>query len=193
MSNFNFDIEKSVNALLYISHKIGKTDFHKFFKTLYYAEQKHLAKYGTVITGDRYIAMKNGAVPSIIYNVFKEIRGGYIFIDGKILPAFKEKFSVQDTYYINGLFNPNMDMLSESEVECLDESIEENKNLGFRELSDKSHNGLAYKNARQDDIMSLHDIAIEGGAEGEMLKYIEFLRENNAPLTHVSNNSGFPS
>jgi len=48
----------TVNTLLYIIGKLGGTgDFHKVFKILYFADQKHLVRYGFAITDDRYIAM----------------------------------------------------------------------------------------------------------------------------------------
>ncbi|WP_409530306.1 Panacea domain-containing protein [Shinella sp.] len=45
--------------------------FHAL-KTLYYADRAHLQRYGRPITGDRYIAMENGPVPSYAYNAVKQ-------------------------------------------------------------------------------------------------------------------------
>jgi len=70
-----FDIEKVKAVLLYILSKIGKTELIRLFKILYFAERKHLAKWGNLIVNDTYIAMKNGPVPAIIYDLFKCVRG----------------------------------------------------------------------------------------------------------------------
>ena len=66
--------------------------------------------------------------------------------------------------------------LAQSHIECLESSIEENKDLNFSELSQKSHK-IAWDNAR-DDEMNVIDIALEGGANEEMIKYINLNLEN---------------
>ena len=78
---YKFDIDKSITLLKVIlsNFKDGVCDFHKLFKILYFAEQKHLLQYGRTITGDRYIAMKDGPVPSNIYDLLKTLRGDAIF------------------------------------------------------------------------------------------------------------------
>jgi len=66
MLKFKFDQEKAVSAILYISKRLIEAegniepDFHKIFKILYFADQKHLANYGRPIIGDHYIAMEHG-------------------------------------------------------------------------------------------------------------------------------------
>ena len=55
-----FDTDKTLHLLTYVSSKLGKVDFHRLFKILYFADEKHLALYGFPIVGDEYIAMKNG-------------------------------------------------------------------------------------------------------------------------------------
>ena len=60
-----FDKDVTLNAVLYIIQQMGgKVDMHKIFKTLFFADQEHLSRYGRTITGDVYIAMNYGPVPS---------------------------------------------------------------------------------------------------------------------------------
>lgn len=70
-----FNFEKSMQVILYISNRLKRTDFHKIFKILYFADQAHLSEYGRPISGDVYIAMKDGPVPTKIYDIFKAVRG----------------------------------------------------------------------------------------------------------------------
>ena len=145
------------------------------FKYLYFADREHLAKYGSTIIEDRYIAMKYGAVPSIIYDAFKAIRG-----DGDIKPKFQSfynAFEIKDKYILISKEKSDIEELSDSEIECLDKNIEDNKNLDFDKLSKKAHDDIAWKNADRDDIMDILDIAESGGASKEMLKYITENRE----------------
>jgi len=71
-----FKEEKTLNAILYIASKMGgAVDMHKLSKTLYFADSEHLSKYGRSITGDVYIKMKYGPVPSKTDDILKAVRG----------------------------------------------------------------------------------------------------------------------
>ena len=165
---FILDIEKTIEAALYVACKINGCDMHKLSKVLYFADQKHLAKYGRPITGETYIAMKNGPVPSYIYDVMKYIRGGreYMHMDNNL----KDVFGVVG-FYIDAKRQPDLDYLSSTDIELLDISIFENKDLDFFQLTEKSHDN-AWKTAPANLDMRVFDIAAGGGADTAMLKYI---------------------
>ncbi|PGH37961.1 MAG: hypothetical protein CRN43_18035 [Candidatus Nephrothrix sp. EaCA] len=165
-----FDIEKAKAVVLFIAQKAtGETDLLKIFKILYFAEQKHLAKYGCPIIADRYIAMKNGPVPSKIYDFFKALRGdGYAISEAE---NFCKAFEITNGYIVVGKEEPDFDYLSKSNIGCLEDAIRENHALNFWQLSDKSHDE-AWENACRDDEINYIDIAKAGGANDEMIKYI---------------------
>ena len=178
-NKFNINKEKTIHSILFVLDSLGgKCDFHKIFKILYFADQKHLALYGTQITGDNYIAMKDGPVPSKTYDMFKSVRGDSW---GSRNHDYDDFFEIDSHYFAIQKRKADFDELSESEVECLQSSIEENKHLDFNELSDKSHS-IAWTNTNRDNEMNLIDIAVEGGANEEMKKYILLNLENQAPL-----------
>jgi len=168
-----FDIDKMKAVLLYVTKKaesVSKSDLLTVFKVLYFADQKHLAKYGRPIIDDHYIAMKHGPVPSIIYDWFKVIRG-----DGFRVPAFENIyhcFELKDGKTIVSKTEPDLGEISKSELDCLNASFEENHHLDFTTLSDKSHDA-AWNNANTNDMMDILDIAKAGGATDEMIKFIE--------------------
>ncbi len=177
MWRFKFDLDKAMASIkLILKNLNGSCDFHKLFKILYFAEQKHLVKYGSPIIGDKFIAMRNGPVPSNVYDLLKAVRGDSIFG----LPALDilKDFSIRDIYYIT-LLNPELDLevFSDSEMECLSESIEENRLLDFSTLTEKSHDSAWY-NSERDDEMSVFEIAKAAGANSELLKYIAVNIEN---------------
>jgi uncharacterized phage-associated protein len=169
-----FDIEIAKAVMLYISRKIEKTDIMRLFKILYFAEKKHLVKWGGLIVNDTYIAMKNGPVPSIIYDLFKGIRGDS-FRDKKY-DIFYNAFKIDGVYNVIPLESPDMDCLSKSNINSLDESIQENKNIGFNKLSKNSHD-FAWRSADKNDKINFIDIAKAGGASEEMIDYILEERE----------------
>ena len=170
--------DKALNAALFVALYFKKADFHKIFKILYFADQKHLANYGRTITGDKYIAMQKGPVPSRVYDIFKIIKGEYIFENKNNLSKF---FKIENGYIVKPLAKPDLDLFSESDIECLNESIKENEGLDFGELKDKSHD-LAWDQADKNDLISIFDIAKAGGASEEIIKYIKTLIDNRQTL-----------
>lgn len=179
-NRFNINKEKVSNSILFTLENLGgKSDLHKVFKILYFADQKHLTTYGFPITGDFYIAMKNGPVPSQTYDLLKSIRGDSSF--GYIDPQYKELFDVQDRY-VAAKTQADMEELAQSDIECLLASINENRDLDFSQLTQKSHK-QAWENANNDSEMSVIDIAEEANVDAEMKKYILLNLENQQLFT----------
>ena len=54
---FEFDVEKFVNASVYLVERCPEVTKMKLAKLLYFADKEHLLAYGRTITGDRYIKM----------------------------------------------------------------------------------------------------------------------------------------
>ena len=167
----------TVNTLLYIIQKsCGICDFHKVFKILYFADQKHQSRYGCAITDDTYIAMANGPVPSMAYDILKSLRGEGLFTAQK--DQFTPYFELQvNKHTVKAKKSPDLDYLSESEMRCIDESIEENSHLKFSDLTEKSHD-KAWQKAVSNGEIDLLDVAKCGGAGNDMIEYIKESSEN---------------
>jgi uncharacterized phage-associated protein len=166
-----------INTLLYILQRLGGTgDFHKVFKILYFADEKHLARYGTAINPDKYEVKQYGPVPSMAYEILKSLRGDGFMVELK--HEFTPYFELTNNHTVKAIAEPDMDYLSESEVQCIDESIEENQNLGFKGRTDKSHD-TAYQNADEDGYISFIEMAKVGGANDAMIDYIIDNLENH--------------
>lgn len=182
LMNFLFDENKAISAVLFIAQALKEqgvsAEFHKIFKILYFAEMEHLADWGRPITGDHFVAMEAGPVPSKIYDILKsqrpEKRDDCWYTDPGRYKDFFEVFN----YDVTPKKDPDMDEFSKSDLECLSKSIEENAFLTFGELCDKSH-GEAWKGSTPNREMSFMDIAKEGGANEEMKKYISLNAENS--------------
>lgn len=165
-----FRKEATLNSVLYIARNMGgKVDEHKVFKTLYFADMMHLSRYGRSITGDVYIAMEFGPVPSKTYDIFKAVRGDSFFSD----KADEEKsyFHFFNKYNIEADRECDLDWLSETDIECLDEAIGLCKDKTFMELTYMSH-GLAWNNAQGGEI-SIKDILRERGESEEYVDYVD--------------------
>ncbi len=169
MSNYNLNKEKSIASLLYICNELGGAwDLYSILKMLYFAEQKHLVKYGRPITGDDIVAMKFGPVPSCAYDLVKP----------KTIDC--NHFDISEDLVVSCKDQPNMDFLSESDVLCLNESIRENRDLNFGQLKDKSHDS-SYEKAwalKRNSVIPFDEIAASAGANEELRKYILLNIEN---------------
>jgi uncharacterized phage-associated protein len=173
MINFKFDEEKAVAATLYVAHRLmgakRSPDLYKILKIFYFADKKHIVKYGRPILGDYYVAMDHGPVPSNLYDMLKVIKNGGHEEYGQLF-----KFVA---WNIKPLADPDMDEISESELNCINESFVENKDLGFGELKQKSHDA-AYETANKNSEISYRDIAKVAGASKGMIAYMQELSEN---------------
>jgi len=182
MFEFITDKDKAVQAALYVLQQVGISDYHKVFKILYFAEQLHLKSYGRPLTGDSYQAMRYGPVPSFLYDVFKAAEKGTSPFDEAT--ARSGAFAVTrqgKTPIVTALTEPDLDELSESDLEVLRMSITENGALKFKELVEKSHDSAWDKAEKNEDIeMSYLDIAQAAGASTEMLSYISLQSENSS-------------
>lgn len=167
-----FKYDKAVNSLLYSLHQLGgKTDMHKLCKILYFADQRHLSQYGRSITGDTYIAMKFGPVPSCVDDILKALRGDSFFSSSNEIEPLRQCLAFENRFIIRALKTPDMDDLSVSDVKCLDYAIGICKDKNFEELTNYSH-GLAWSNTQRDRAISVKDILREVGNDEAYVDYI---------------------
>ena len=118
-----FEDRKLVEMVLYILNRTGGTDFYHVFKILYFAEIKHLAKWGRNITPDTFCALDYGPVPSDLYNAVKEQESPH----SELARLLKESttFAGADAPYVM-LANRDADTkyLSKSEREMLNSFVD---------------------------------------------------------------------
>jgi uncharacterized phage-associated protein len=145
MLRFQFDEKKGVEALTYIASKWpGITAFFAS-KVLFFAEKYHLNRYARPIVADTFIAMPSGPVPSTLYD----------FIKGRLdnagdPEAITNALSVaRDPYLrVSARRNADTEVLSPSDLECLDEAIAFCRGRGFGTLSNLTHQERAWLEAQ---------------------------------------------
>lgn len=151
---FTFDEITAVETILYIANRVNDPTFHRVSKIIYFADKAHLEKYGRLICGDSYVAMRHGPVPSGVYDILKTMRG-----DGILdVARYEDDFDVIGRYTVKPLREADPDNFSDSELECLDEAIEAYGTKSFRELTRLSHD-KAWEAADENDIIELEHIA----------------------------------
>lgn len=170
--SFPFNKEKALNAVLYIAKRLNRSDFHKIFKILYFSDRTYIADYGMPITGDRYIAMDAGPVPSKIYDIFKIVRGDSYMTDEE---GFGDLFSVEDWMYIKAKKDADLNKLSPNEKEVIDNCIKQYGDLSYDEIKEKSHD-IAWRSTARDFEIDLYQIAREVGINDDEFGYIDEVR-----------------
>ena len=136
-----FEPAKSLEALLYVAQNSG-ADMYGTLKLLYVADKLHLERYGSLIFGEDYAAMEWGPVPSNTYDIVKFVRGDR---PRSVIEAAKAAFTMNGNNF-ELLRAPDLDELSESNRECLDEAIRRhgaNDFEGFKRLTHDAAWGAA--------------------------------------------------
>ena len=161
-----FDANKAIEVLLYIAQKSPK--IYNALKVFYFADKDHLSKYGRLICGDSYVAMRHGPVPSGAYDLVKYARGDR-FCWGDL--PIDEAFAVQG-HNIVPRREPDLDFLSETDKECLELAIDKYGHLSFRQLKRLSHDE-AYEAADENDFIQIEAIANTLPNRELLLDYLE--------------------
>ena len=156
-----FDKVKTLNALLYVANRVQRKDFHKIFKIIYFADRQHLADWGRPITGDTYIAMEAGPVPSRLYDMMKIVRGDSYMPDSEGLGKY---FQIDNWMYVNPLVDADPNKLSSNELKVLDACIAKYSSLSYDEIKEKSHD-VAWRSTARDFSIKWEDIAREAGLD----------------------------
>lgn len=175
------DILKLKAVALYVINMCKAIDYFHLFKIIYFADREHYAVYGRRIIKDTFCALKNGPVPSNLYNAVKEVIG-MEHIGTSPLCTISKAIEAADpdyNYIISAKELPDMEQLSKSDVAMLDKSISENLGLPFSTLSEKSHD-TAWQTANATCPNSEIDPILMARAAGASDDTITFIRENEA-------------
>lgn len=134
----HFDRDKALEAILFIAKDLDNPTFHSISKMLYLSDKLHLQEYGRLICGDRYIAMEYGPVPSAIYKMMK-VGAKKESIDVDWDEIIQDAIDVRHGREVQPKRDCNMDMLAESEIECIQKTIAEYGKQSFGQLTDLTH------------------------------------------------------
>ncbi len=159
MISIQFDVskEKTIEVILYIAARVKNPTLHTIFKIMYFADKLHINKYGRFITGDTYIAMEYGPVPSGAYDITKNPPSEDIEISG---------------YHVVPLRQAKENEVSESDLQCLNESIFEHGNKSFGQLTDESHDE-AWKIAPENGVMTIESIIMMLDDSDDLLSFLQ--------------------
>ncbi len=165
-----FDEEKTLAAILFLANQDGQIDLYALVKTLYYADKNHLKEWGRTITGDFYVRMKCGPVPSQAYDMLKSVRG-----DRTWKRDLKGYFCFTDNITVKPLIMPDIEILSESDINALIKSFKQRGPKSFPASKREAHNDPAFKLKPKEYVMTEENL-IEG--DPILRLYLEEVKEN---------------
>jgi len=161
-----FDPRKAIEAILYVA--LRTANVYTILKVLYFADKAHLSRYGRFITGDVYVAMRHGPVPSGAYDLIKQARGdGWVACSEPVEQAFQVEHN-----NVRPLRSVDTRLLSASDVECLEEAIAKYGHLSFSKLRAISHKDAAYKASDENDRIPVEAIAATLPDSSALLDYL---------------------
>lgn len=166
----HFDRDKALEVILYIAGNMTGATLHSISKILYLADKLHLQEYGRLICGDRYVAMEYGPVPSAIYDMMK-VAAKRKSIDVDWDEIIQDALNVIQGRNIAPKRECNMDLLSESEIECIGRTIDEYGNKSFGELTDITHDS-AWEETDENQTMAMDSIVNTLTNASEVANYL---------------------
>ena len=144
MSNrisFQYNAPKIVEVILWLINRSPRKEINLYnlMKTIFYADIYHLDHYGRPVTGDVYVAMQYGTVPSFTYDLIND--------QSLALAEFEAEvpFEKSRRHELIAKRECNTDLLSESDIEALEEGFNEYGKLGFEEVKQKNHAHPAWR------------------------------------------------
>lgn len=160
---FPFSFAKALDALAFVANRWqGITPFY-VAKVMFFADKWHLNEYGRPVTGDTYIAMPRGPVPSTIRDMVEE---KFEFIEEptnfRNMLRF-EKRSYRHVY--SNVSDSTLISLSESDKECLEAAIKHCRGKSLSDLSNETHRDKSWANAPANCPMNYVDFFDEANSD----------------------------
>jgi len=165
-SRADFDPEKALEALIYVASRV-EHDMYRTLKTIYVADKCHLERFGSLIFGSSYLALPFGPVPDEAYDIVKFVRGS---ISTSPVEHAIEAFAVEGNDIIP-CREPDLDVLSRSDIDCLDTAIDQCQHLSFPELKKLTHDD-AYLATPSNSRIAIEAIAATLPNSAELIQHL---------------------
>jgi uncharacterized phage-associated protein len=144
------DSAKTVEAIDFLAREWPGITQYYLGKVLYFADRDHCLDWGRTITGDRYVAMAHGPVPSRVYDLIKAGSGE----EDELLDALSARLSFQQDGNKIRVHSKNaggFDALSESDITYLSSALSFCRDRSFSDLRNIAHAELPWQKAVEGD------------------------------------------
>jgi len=184
------NISKILNVTLYFLQKLGPISKTKMMKLLFFADFLHVKKYNKPITWAAYYRLPKGPAPSYFLDIINSVINKIPNVQEddierfcKVIQMKRNLFNIEG-YYLCPIKKPDMDELSESDKEVIDEIIIEYGHKNAGQLWRFTHKHPAWKINKKDKIVWYSNIF----PEGEKRESLRIWEENLDDLREISPN-----
>ena len=164
MIRFRFDPRKFASAVAYLAEHKAKVTKKEICKLMFFADQRHLLRYGRTITGDRYNALPQGPVPSHGLDMLNERHDA----PGGDIEIMREFGQVRGWSFIPRR-PADQSLFSRSDLRVLDEILSEFGGMSAPELEELSHKEAAWLMTPQTQHIDF-DLFFEGHPESATMR-----------------------
>ena len=162
----SINTKKYKNTILFFAEKIqnGTLGKLKLMKLLYFLDFDYFEKYGTSITGDKYLRFDNGPVPQMAEKILKEM-------DGKEIKISKRKVGegYKDQMHIEAIGMCDITVFEKEELAMLEEIAGKWEKLTGTEMKNASHGEAPWIATAKDSVID-YNLAFYRNKYGEMAK-----------------------
>jgi Protein of unknown function (DUF4065) len=173
--NRHYNAKAAEAAWLYLASQLPSADVHRIFKLLYLADKLHLEKWGRQLAGFTYLKLYYGPVPTKLFELYNaaQERPGFISTDGMFQVERKVMGNSRKPIpFIRPLQEPDLEELSRSDIECLDEVIAVYGSRTFDELTNLTHDA-AYHASNLYELIPLEEIVRTLPDAEDLLQHLE--------------------
>ena len=161
----DFYLQKVKEMILYILDKTGDIDYYKLMKILFCSDRNNLLVWAEPITNLVYTAKEHGPVPLSIYKMIVRSGSGQDNSLDDIITRL-------DEFIVHGKRKPNMDYISQTDVEAMDPAISYLKDKDYKDIEKELHEKVFFRLFPLKKAYSLTDIAETAGADKKTLQRI---------------------
>lgn len=197
---FKFDIDKSINMILFFYENTDKETFAKtkVLKLMFYSDFRHVKEFGKPITGDTYYHLPHGPVPTMTKDFLDilscdcnnetELNKGTIKKLRETIQIKKEPVTDYNKFKIVGNKKCDLTYFSKSEIEIMGRVAKEFFNTSGTRLSELTHNELAWKNTSENEQID-YIFAFDPEEDKGKIEYFKFWEKEYAELKFILSNA----
>ena len=161
MVTFTPNDQKLKELILYVCFKSEQDEAFgavKLNKLLFFADFVAYARFGTPITGQEYMALKQGPAPRRLLRLRQELIG-----DGRLALQKTDYFGLKQDKPV-ALDAPKLELFTAHEIALVDAVIEGLKGVNATEVSSKSHKLIGWRLAEEGETIP-YTVALIGRRE----------------------------
>jgi hypothetical protein len=137
--------ERILAAMLFLMHLRPGISQYQIVKSIFVADKTHLNEAGRPVTFDKYVAMRQGPVPSLVYALLMD-EPLFRAIYGRETPWSYERQGNKGNRYF-ALESADLDVLSSTDLDALRQGLKKVQQTTPQQLEALLHDDPAYQEA----------------------------------------------